>query len=203
MEALTKNQILRRIKRITSDLCDLSESRTIQNIYWDAIRSIDTEKLNWFWSLGETTRHRVMNANDLVHGKKYGFNELTFDEHGWLDNQRWTQLEEIELRLKDDKAITNRITLARGLNESWTYGLSYNYGPGSGGGWAPSVYCKPIDSREACLNAALEDLRNKMEDRIQYATKHPDPSNYNVGYMKKVLQKIGDQFANQVQLALF
>lgn len=203
MQQPTDKQLISRIKKATSALCDLTESRTVQGDYWNAIRSLDRDKLAFYWSMGNTVRHQVMNVQAFNHGKKFGFEEILFDEYGWLDNKLWTQWEEIELRLKEEKAITNRITLACGQNGSWTYGLSYNYGPGSGGGWAPSIFSKPVNSRDACLAAALDDLKHKLEDRIEYATMHPDPSNYNITYMKKVLQKIADQFTNQTQLALF
>ena len=203
METLTSTQLLKRIRSATSDLSELRESKSVQLKFWNAIRSLDLDILQWFWSMGSSTRHQVMNVDAYEHGLQYGFTEIKFCEYGWLDNRDWILTEELHFKLKEDKAYYNRITLSCGINGSWAYGLSYNYGTGSGGGWAPSIYDKPFLSREACLNAALDDLKDKMEHTITRATAHPDPSNYNISYMNKIVQLIQKEYASQVQLTLF
>lgn len=202
-ELMTQKQLRSKIKRITSDLSDLRENVVIENEYLTAIRSLDFKKLDWFASMGKSTRHQVMNVDSYRAGLSYGFTEIKFNQYGWLANAEWTIREMIELRIQDDNALTNRVNIACGKNGRWSFGYWANYGPGAGLSFGPSVHSQSYASRDECLTTGLTELKESLSKKIEHATSHPDPSNYNIKYMHKVIQRIEQELAKMVQLVLF
>lgn len=190
------------VRKTTGDLSELRESASIQNEYWNAIRAMDFMKLDWFLSMGESTRHQVMNVQEFRAGMRFGFLEANFSKHGWIKRAKWLNKETIELRTNDDNNYCNEISIGSGPNGKWTYGLSYNYG-NSGGGWGLSVFNDTYDSRSLCLESALNEMKEMFTEKIKYASANPDPSNYKLPYMNKVLTAIAEKKYSEAQYSLF
>jgi hypothetical protein len=120
-----------------------------------------------------------MNKREYDNGLLFGFTEKKFNEYGWLSNAEFTEQERIEFFHKQGWAAFNHITIGKGLNEKWTYGVSYSTG-GAGGGYGIGVWGKIFDSRKECLAVALQDImdchrKNKVSEttsncRTQYST---------------------------------
>ena len=74
---------------------------------------------------------------------------------GWKDD--FLEREEIQFPHRDGWAVSNHITLGKGLNGKWTYGMSYSYNTG-GAGYGLGVWGKIFDNRKDCLTAALNEM---------------------------------------------
>ena len=191
------------LTKLETEILDLRENKTISLEYIKAIKEHDQQALEYFERFGKTPRHRIMNLNSYRHALQYGFGELVFDEYGWLDNIRWLETETICFPVNDtEKYSFNHIDVACGKNRKWTYGLSYNYGS-AGGGYSPNEFSIPYSSKEECVAAGVKDLKEHLQKTIDQATQRPDPTNYKLDYMKKVLQIIDTRMATKRQLTLF
>jgi hypothetical protein len=196
------------IKRLCSDILDGNENYEIEKEYLSALRSQDIERLQYFASFGETVRHRVMNVNAYRHGLEFGFTKMIFSEYGWLENEEWSNEEEITFKTSKDKANYNHITVAMGINGKWSYGVHYTAGSGAGGGYNHNVYDQAYDSRKDCIKAGVNDLKNRLQQYLERDAKRHDSSNFNTPYMKQVLALIEEELvclepAVEAQLSLF
>jgi hypothetical protein len=190
----------RQLSKLAADILETNENRQITNRYLAALRTLDIPTLQFFESMGEDARHRIMNAHEYLHAQKFGISEIKFCRSGWFDYE-WNKIEEIDFHHGKDKISTNKITLACGANNKWTYGLSLTFGSYEGSGYYPSVFCKPYNSREECLQAATTDAIAKFEQKIC----SPDRKPKCIEQMKNILQQIVDlKYKSQhVQLGLF
>lgn len=107
-------------------------------------------------------------------GLNFGFDAITFDEHGWLDSMNWKHQEGIEFMLKEDEpyGICNSIRIAEGDNKKWKYGISAVYGTGSGYGSPITVFNDPYDSRQQCIEAASNELKGDLVNEISIGNCH-------------------------------
>lgn len=199
----------RELCRITAELCECNEHAEVECEYWNAVRANDEDRLTWFASFGDDVRHRVMNVFTYRKNLLFGFNEIAFDEWGWMDGPEWPVSEVIEFktRSKEDKHFAgNYVTLAAGPNMRWTYSVHYRHGGGSGGGYACHVHWhQPYKTRHAALTAALDEIREKMESGLAHHEAYHDTSNYHAAYMRKVLALINAAYPKkeeQLTLAL-
>jgi hypothetical protein len=87
----------------------------------------------------------------------FGFTKKEFNKYGWLEKPDFLERERIEFPHRDGWAVGNYITLGKGLNGKWTYGVSYSYSTG-GAGYGLGVWGKMFDNRKECLKAALNEL---------------------------------------------
>src|SRR5690606_1180927 len=188
------------------DLQDCNDCRHLVVVYKGALRRLDFRILDTFKQFGEDVRHQVMNFNEHEHAKRFGFDEIKLDEYGWLAHPTW-KVETIDFRTnhKADKQFThNYIHLGQGPNGKWTHDEHYMFGGGAGGGFYLSVYSEPLPSRQAALIRGLDRMRERFTKAIDHALKYPNPSNYNVIYMKKVLTRIEESYPIiEEQLTLF
>ncbi|HEY9045037.1 MAG TPA: hypothetical protein VIN08_04045, partial [Ohtaekwangia sp.] len=177
METLSKNRLRKIMKKAAIALQDSYGCNGIGEQYLQALRTGNIEAILWFNAFGPTVRHQLMNAVAYQKGLKFGFEAITLDKHGWLANAIWKNREEIEFRLKEDSpcGICNSICLAEGNNTKWAYGISAVYGTGSGYGSPITVFNKPYDSRQQCIEAALTELKKDLAAKIVIATCRPDP----------------------------
>jgi hypothetical protein len=152
------------LKKIAKELIDCNEDYEITQEYSHALSFLDLKKLEYFKSMGGTVRHQIMNVNDYRHRLQYGFTEIKFTESGWLENVEWLNYEKIEIKVSGKGFSQNEIRLAMGLNGKWVYSLSYGYNNG-GGGWYPSVFNKPLSSREEAYQAGIKDLAERHKDK--------------------------------------
>lgn len=186
---LTK-QNKRVLKSAYKQVMETNEDAETTLEYLNAIRHANGIKLAFFQSFGSYARQQIMNVHEYRLGLRFGFSEVKFDEHGWLDNRSWTIEETVEFRVKKDKACCNFVTIAQGPNGCWAWGYSANHGSGSGGGFAPSVFDGCFPDRESCLTSAVNHLKLNLERTIVHAKSYPSPINFNTSYMSGVLEKI-------------
>ena len=70
--------------------------------------------------------------------------------------------EEIKFPHRDGWAVSNYITVGKGLNGKWSYGVSYSHSTG-GSGYGLGVWGKIFDNRKDCLKSALNDMLTGLE----------------------------------------
>lgn len=196
----TRRQLCKLTRQLLdySELCiSMAESKFFQE-YWDAIRSVNSEKLEMFARFGPRVRNQVMNMITYKHGLRFGFTEIKLNESGWLEKPEWLSFETIDLRWKTDNAVCNQVHIACGKNNKWTYGVDCHLG-GGGSGYYPCVAGKLFNSREEALQASLNELSDKVQKGIESHVKNPETSSYKEPYMRAIL-KVIDDYKSQLQL---
>jgi len=182
------------------------EERPYMATYLKALRQDNQQLINEYESFGEFPRQIIMNRREYDRGKLFGFTEKHFSPYGWLQNSTFTEREEIKFIHKQGWAATNRLTIGRGENGKWTYGVSY-----STGGWGHcsglSVWGKVFDNRKECQKAALQEI---LAGHLEAAEKLKSDTcgNFNAQYSKEVVRQVKgllDELTGRkaVQLALF
>ena len=126
-------------------------------VYLKALRHNDRAIIEEYESFGDSPRQLFMNQREYEKHLLFGFTKKEFDEYGWLERPDFLEQERIEFPHKDGWAVSNYITLGKGLNGKWTYGMSYSYGTG-GAGYGLGVWGKLFDNRKDCLKSALSEM---------------------------------------------
>jgi hypothetical protein len=107
-------------------------------------------------SFGDTPRQIIENKAHYERGLAvYGVTEKRFDEHGWLARYAFTDCETVAFEVEGHATGRNSITIGRGPNGKWTYGMDLAASK-SGSCSGLSVYGSPFASRNGCLKNALE-----------------------------------------------
>ena len=131
-------------------------------VYLNALRRNDRAIIEEYESFGDTPRQLLMNKREYERHLLFGFTKKEFNEYGWLERPDFLEREEIQFPHRDGWAVSNHITLGKGLNGKWTYGMSYSHSTG-GSGYGLNVWGKIFDNRKDCLTAALNELRAGLE----------------------------------------
>jgi hypothetical protein len=126
-------------------------------VYLNALRRNDRQVIDEYESFGDSPRQLLMNKREYERQLLFGFNKIAFNEYGWLANPAFLEREEIAFPHRDGWAVSNHITLGKGLNGTWTYGMSYSHSTG-GYGYGLNVWGKLFDNRKDCLTAALNEM---------------------------------------------
>ncbi len=126
-------------------------------IYLNALRRNDRAIIEEYESFGNTPRQLLMNKREYERHLLFGFTKKEFNQYGWLENPKFLEREEIQFPHRDGWAVSNHITLGKGLNGKWTYGMSYSHSTG-GSGYGLNVWGKMFDNRKDCLTAALNEM---------------------------------------------
>jgi hypothetical protein len=190
------------LKKLATEIIECNEDYQTTQEYLNALRSIDIDKINYFQAMGEDVRQQIMNVNDYKHGLLFGFDEIKFDEYGWLDNTAWKTEEEVEIKAcakTDAHHVGNSVRLAMGQNGIWTYGISCKLGSGCGVHWSPSVFDTPYKSKDQACQAGFNYILKKHQDALT----HNDKVKYNHDYNKKVIAWISSEIKVEKQLELF
>ena len=190
------------LSKLAEEISDLNENRSIKAEYLKAIHSKDHERLAYFATFGKTPRHRILNIDSYRHALQFGFTEMIFNKSGWLANTPWTVKEEIAFPVDKEVNCYNHVDIACGLNGQWTYGVSYQCSC-SGGCYAPNEFCKPYPSKESCIDAAINELKSRLQELIAGATTKSNTTNHKIDYLKRVITSIDAKMASKQQLALF
>jgi hypothetical protein len=180
------------------DLLELNEDHKIMEEYMQAFRTMDTAKLNYFLSMGKRVRHQVLNINEYRHGQIFGFDEVKFGDYGWLAKPTWNDVEKIEISTDRHFAHMNYITLGRGNNTYWTYGVSFSYGNG-GSSHGLSVYGDVCKSKEEAKTLAL----NELSDQCQRLITSEHTTKKDRTYAEQLFQIISSMKCQELQLSLF
>ena len=131
-------------------------------IYLNALRRNDRAIIEEYESFGNTPRQLLMNKREYERHLVFGFIKKEFNEYGWLERPDFLEREEIQFPHLDGWAVSNHITLGKGLNGKWTYGMSYSHSTG-GSGYGLNVWGKIFDNRKDCLKAALNEMLTGLE----------------------------------------
>lgn len=126
-------------------------------VYLNALRKNDRAIIDEYESFGDTPRQIIMNKRDYERHLQFGFTKKAFNEYGWLEKPDFQEWERIEFPHKDGWAVSNYITLGKGENGKWSYGMSYSYSTG-GAGYGLGVWRKLFDNRKESLKAALTEM---------------------------------------------
>jgi hypothetical protein len=126
-------------------------------VYLNALRRNDRQVIDEYERFGDSPRQLLMNKREYERHLLFGFTKIAFNEYGWLANPDFLEREEIQFPHKDGWAVSNHITLGKGLNGKWTYGMRYSYSTG-GAGYGLNVWGKLFDNRKDCLKAALDEM---------------------------------------------
>lgn len=174
--------------------------RALLNELLDAIQKKDSNQMEWFMQFGDRLRVIVFNVNAYRKGLKFGFTEIDFDEYGWLKRPSFLEKEELKFGLTDKDRYGNysTITLGRGPNNSWAYGMSVSYGT-AGSSSGLSVYDPIFKSREDALDNAIKNLKDMMIAKVG----DKDTTNYNQKIILATLKGIDAMQVAKVQLTLF
>ncbi|MDH6310267.1 hypothetical protein M2451_003143 [Dysgonomonas sp. PFB1-18] len=131
-------------------------------VYLNALRHNDRAIIEEYESFGDTPRQLLMNKREYEKHLLFGFTKKGFNEYGWLERPDFLEREEIQFPHRDGWAVSNHITLGKGLNGKWTYGMSYSYSTG-GAGYGLGVWGKIFDNRKDCLTAALNEMMKGLD----------------------------------------
>ncbi|MCL6102505.1 MAG: hypothetical protein M1292_08455, partial [Bacteroidetes bacterium] len=182
------------------------EERQYMATYLKALRQDNQQLIGEYESFGDCSRQIIMNRREYDRGMLFGFTEKHFSQYGWLQNGTFTDREEIKFFHKQGWAATNHLTIGRGENGKWAYGVSYSTG-GCGFGSGLSVWGKIFDNRKDCLKAALIEILDGHRDAAE-KLKNDTCGNFNAQYSKEVVRQVKnllDELTGRkaVQLELF
>jgi len=193
---LTKEKITAHIEH--NNLCH-HERITLSEIL-SAIEADDIDQLIWFSQFGDRIRAILLNSHAYKKGAQFGFTEIDFDEYGWFKRPTFLELEDLYFGITDKDRYGNysTITLGRGINHVWTYGLSCSFGT-AGSCSGISVYNPAFPSKEDALQHAISKLKNMMLPKVGDS----DTTNYNQKVILATLKDITKYEVGRVQLSLF
>jgi hypothetical protein len=168
-------------------------------VYLNALRWNNREIIEEYESFGETPRQLLMNRREYERHLLFGFTKKEFNEYGWLEKPDFFEWEKIEFPHRDGWAASNYITLGKGLNGKWTYGMSYSYSTG-GVCYGLGVWGKIFDNRKDCLKAALSEIMKGLDKGSNKTDK------YAINVLKQaksLLDEITGRKAVQLSLSFF
>ena len=182
------------------------EERPYMATYLIALRRNDQQLINEYESFGDCPRQIIMNHREYDWGMLFGFTEKHFSQYGWLQNSNFAEREEIKFIHKQGWAATNHLTIGRGNNGKWSFGVSYSTG-GWGFGSGLSVWGKIFNTRKECLKAALIEILDGHREASE-KLKNDTCGNFNAQYSKEVVRQVKsmlDELTGRkaVQLELF
>jgi hypothetical protein len=163
------------------------EERRYMAIYLIALRRNDRKTIDKYERFGDNPRHIIMNRRAYDRGQLFGFTAKTLNEHGWLENAKFTNVEQIEFIDRKGWAAFNYVTIGQGANGKWSYGASYSTG-GSGGGYGLGIWGKVYNNRKECLTAALRELLSRHAQQRERLKN--DPTNFNPTLSNTVVRQV-------------
>ena len=174
--------------------------------YLKALRKNNQQQIEEYESFGDSPRQIIMNRRAYDRGQLFGFTEKLFSQYGWLQNGTFAEKEEIRFIHKLGWAATNHLTIGRGENGKWTYGVSFSTGSW-GHCYGLSVWGKIFDNRKECLKAALQEILDGHREAAE-KLKNYTCGNFNAQNSKEVVRQVKlvfDELTGRkaVQLELF
>ncbi|RYY06898.1 MAG: hypothetical protein EOP43_04900 [Sphingobacteriaceae bacterium] len=199
METINETQLTEKsITAYLNENCLATSENNILNQILTCIKSNNQEQLIWFSLFGGSIRQIVMNV--IAHRKslEFGFTEISFGQYGWLNRPVFLEQENIKFGITKHPNSYSEVHIGRGINNIWTYALSYSFGT-AGGGCSLSIYGKHYESRWAALDTALTELKEMMQEKVG----DTDTTNYKQPVILATLKAINDYKSKQVQMTLF
>jgi len=128
--------------------------------YITALKTNDSAAIAKFEAFGNHPRQIAQNWQQFTRASAvYGFTSATFNQYGWLEREEFTDCETSHFGcgIKGTMAGSNSLTIGRGPNGKWTFGVSLAASR-SGYGCGLSVFSKPYNSRRESLRHGLEKV---------------------------------------------
>jgi hypothetical protein len=163
------------------------DERRYMATYLKALRLNNGQITDEYESFGDSPCQIIMNRRAYNRGQLFGSTEKHFSQYGWLQNDVFSEREEIRFIHKRGWA-TNHQTIGKGNNDKWTYGVSYSTGDW-GHCYALSVWGKIFNCRKECLKAALLEILDCLLDAAE-RLKTDTCGNFNAQYSKKVTEQV-------------
>ena len=129
------------------------------------------DQKKWMF-FGKTATEIILNYHTYLKGIPFGYTieDVNLDEYGWYAI-RLEQVAELELKL-GKSSIQHRITVAKGRNDSFVYGIHYNF-INSGGANGCSVFDQMFTSSREALLAGLDEL-TQLHLNVLHSPNEPD-----------------------------
>lgn len=169
MENLIREDLQKGFKLYVDDLrfSDADDLKVYLDFVESAIDEWNIFKLNYLLQFTDmdfdiSIYKIIRNLKNYEYSMKFGFYEINLDDYGWLKNDFWTGKNEVVFKSKKN-AISNKVKVAKGLNNVWTYALSYGSGY-CGGGWSVNVYGERFKTHDEALIEGLKELINRLEN---------------------------------------
>lgn len=200
METLSSLLNETKLTQYLEDHHHLNYERELINEILKTIQQNDLKQLAWFHQFGEHLRTIIFNVYAYRCGLKFGFTEIDFDGYGWLKRPLFLDQEELRFGLteRDRYGSYSTITLGKGPNNRWAYGMSIAYGT-AGSSSGICVYTPIFSSRDGALHHAIQKLKNVMMSKVG----DKDTTNYNQKIILATLKSIENMKIAKVQLSLF
>lgn len=164
----------------------------------DAVDQNDVELLEWYSQFGDSLRTIYMNVHAYRKNIEFGFTYIEFCDNGSFIRPAFLDKEEIIFGNSYHFSEHSTVTVGRGLNNIWTYGLHYSFGT-AGGCYGLSVYGKQFKSRNEALIFGMNELKAMMTKKIGST----DTSNHKQHIINSTIKDIIKAQLNMVQLTLF
>lgn len=154
---LNKYEKLEIIKEINISFCE-------RNTYAKYLRALwlnDLPTIQHFESFGNTPFKIVMNYRTHERNQLFGISEIRYNEYGWLETGILIDKQEIVIYEKSKDSCVNRnyITIAKGLNDKWTFGYYYNSNT-SGGTSGACVWGEILETKEEAIERGCIKIIN-------------------------------------------
>lgn len=184
---LNKNLSKYKKLELIQDLNFVSCERHSVAIYLNALRTDNTKIIEEYEAFGDTMRTMLMNKREYDQNKKFGFNNIVFNEYGWLERPKLLNLEEIEFKAGKELHAQNKARIGQAKTGEWFYG--HSWGLGNGGSLsAPCVWSKFKSTRIEALIASIEIIIKAHKD-------DEGSSDYKESYSKSIVK----QCQNKIQ----
>ncbi|WP_231424693.1 hypothetical protein [Pedobacter sp. Leaf250] len=190
----------RSVTQYLNDHNHIPYERDLLNEILQAIQKKDMKQLAWFAQFGDRLRSIIFNVYAYRKGLQFGFTNITLDEYGWLVRPSFMDQEELHFGLTENDRYGSKssITLGRGPNQMWTYGMSVSFGT-AGSSSGICVYDPIFRSREEALTHAVGKLKNMISEKVG----NSDTTNYNQKIILAILKSIASMEISKAQLSLF
>ncbi len=147
----------------------MSDERAFAEQYLEALKANNYAVIEAFEALGDRPQQIVANKRHFDRAfAAFGFTDHKLTQYGWAEQEEFLDCETFSFGCgKKCNMGTNSLTIGRGPNGKWTYGLSLGTSNTGMGYWL-SVFRTPHPSRHECLRHGLEkviDWHTKEGDR--------------------------------------
>lgn len=202
-KSLSKYEKLQEIKELRLRNCERHEVA----IYLKAIWLNDTKTIESYERFGTTPHKIFINKRTYERQLLFGFSDLEFSEYGWIENRKLLDYEIIDFKTKNQSVSSNSVSIGRGLNNKWTFGICYSTG-GSGGANSASIWGEIVDSKEKAIILGLEKLLEQHNTQRERLHKKNSCGNYNEAFSNSIVKLVKEKLdealgKKEVQLNLF
>jgi len=158
------------------------------------IKSNDERAIKDYTQFGSEPHKILLNKRVYQNAVKCGFEGFEFSEYGWIESNQYQieVVEEIGFLAPKEKEPNNYFEIGKTPNGKYLYSCYYKTGA-AGGSSSLHIFHDLYDSKEQCINHALNLFKTKFEEAIESA-KTDENGNYKMPYCKQILASINKHF---------